>query len=155
MYENWQTLFPNCTRCLVQHLSQKGKSLLYTVSFYGALSLFRAMAIPLLGYRDNGFFKRWGCQPHVQRHLCHPALFISFSGWAIQTSKIYKYFTAFRKYGMILASFTKAQLLRGIERMHPLRNPATFSVLRSAIKQQQGRTDRQSQLHLNQFIART
>jgi len=62
---------------------------------------------------------------------------------------------AFRMYGMFLVSFTRAQLHRGIERMQPLRQPETSAVLRLAIKQQQGRTDRQSQLHLNQFIART
>lgn len=62
---------------------------------------------------------------------------------------------AFRKYGMFLVTFTRTQLLRGTaECMHPLRNPATYAVLRSAIKRRKGRSDRQSQVHLNQFIAR-
>jgi len=46
LYEHWQTIFPNCTRCLVQqHLSPTGKFLLNTFSFYGALSRSRAMTV--------------------------------------------------------------------------------------------------------------
>jgi hypothetical protein len=135
LYEHWQTLFPNCTRCLVQQHRHKGTSRDKSLLFYGALARSQAMTVPVLGFRDNGFFKRWGHQPRSQNHLFYPALFTSFSGCVIQTSKIYKYFMAFRKYGMFLVSFTRTQLLRGTaECMYPLRNPATSAVSNKTAK---------------------
>ena len=134
VYEHWQTLF-------LQALFGKApvtKGQVFSIPSPTALCPVLGTSSSLCwGMETTESLRREDISP-TTNPTCNPALFTSFSGCVIQTSKIYKYFMAFRKCGMFLVSFTRAQLLRGIECMYPLRNPATSAVLRSAIKQQPG-----------------